>query len=135
MQVRETDSLGYWAERNIPFSYYTIYLQNKYHHKIQTETHMKYFILLAAMMSAPSLADELVAVVGVEHLSSPTHGVPFNNKQETSVDMAYLGLRYSVKQWNFEVDVAHAFDDKKELHGQNPRAIFRVEREFKIFSR
>jgi len=97
---------------------------------------MKYLILIATMLSTPSLADELVAVVGVEHLSSPTHGVPFNNKEETSVDMAYLGLRYSVKSWNFEVDVAHAFDDDhKELHGQNPRAIFRVEREFKIFSR
>ena len=49
--------------------------------------------------------------------------------------MAYVGVRYSVKSWNFEVDVAHAFDDKKELHGQNPRAMIRVEREFKIFSR
>lgn len=96
---------------------------------------MKYIVLALALMSTPSIADELVAVVGVEHLSSPTHGVPFNNKKETSVDMAYVGLRYSVQSWNFEVDVAHAFDDKKELHGQNPRAIFRVEREFKIFSR
>jgi len=97
---------------------------------------MKYLILLAAMISSHSIADELVAVVGVEHLSSPTHGVPFNNKEETSVDMAYLGLRYSVKSWNFEVDVAHAFDDDhKELHGQNPRTIFRVEREFTLFKR
>ena len=97
---------------------------------------MKYFLLGLLLLASPSLADELTAVVGVQHLSSPTHGVPFNNKEETSVDMAYVGLRYSVKSWNFEVDVAHAFDDDhKELHGQNPRAIFRVEREFMIFSK
>jgi hypothetical protein len=97
---------------------------------------MKYLLLIITLISPIVNADELVAVLGVEHLSSPTHGVPFNNKEETSVDMAYLGLRYSVKSWNFEVDVAHAFDDDhKELHGQNPRTIFRVEREFQLFKR
>ena len=97
---------------------------------------MKYLLLIITLFSANVNSDELVAVLGVEHLSSPTHGVPFNNKEETSVDMAYLGLRYSVKSWNFEVDVAHAFDDNnKELHGQNPRTIFRVEREFTLFKR
>ena len=96
---------------------------------------MKYLLLILTLIAPNVNADELVAVLGVEHLSSPTHGVPFNNKKETSVDMAYVGLRYSVKSWNFEVDVAHAFDDKKELHGQNPRAMIRVEREFQLFKR
>ena len=96
---------------------------------------MKYLLLILTLIAPIVNADELVAVLGVEHLSSPTHGVPFNNKDETSVDFAYLGLRYNIKSWNFEVDVAHAINDKDDLKGQNPRAIFRIEREFKIFSR
>tara|TARA_B100000902_G_C27245561_1_gene882414 strand:+ start:952 stop:1242 length:291 start_codon:yes stop_codon:yes gene_type:complete len=96
---------------------------------------MKHILLILTLFTTNVNADELVAVLGVEHLSSPTHGFPFNNKVESSVDMAYLGLRYSVKSWNFEVDVAHAFDDKHDLHGQNPRAIFRIEREFTLFKK
>ena len=97
---------------------------------------MKYLLLIITLFTTTVNSEELNLVLGVEHLSSPTHGVPLNNKEETSVDMAYLGLRYSVKSWNFEVDVAHAFDDDhKELHGQNPRTILRVEREFTIFKR
>ena len=97
---------------------------------------MKYLFLIITLFTTTVNAEELNLVLGVEHLSSPTHGFPVNNKQESSVDMAYVGLRYSVKSWNFEVDVAHAFDDDHtELHGQNPRAIFRVEREFTIFTK
>ena len=97
---------------------------------------MKYLLLIITLFTTTVNSEELNLVLGVEHLSSPTHGVPLNNKEETSVDMAYLGLRYSIKSWNFEVDVAHAFDDDhKELHGQNPRTILRVEREFTIFKK
>jgi len=81
-------------------------------------------------------ADELNIVLGVEHISSIMDGVPFNSKEETSVDLAYLGLRYEWRAWNLEVDVAHGFDaDHSELKGSNPRAIFRIEREFRIFRR
>ena len=97
---------------------------------------MKYLLLILTLFTTTVNAEELVLVLGVEHLSSPTHGKPLNNKSETSVDMIYTGLRYSVNDWNFEVDVAHAFDDDHtELHGQNPRAIIRVEREFTIFKK
>jgi hypothetical protein len=96
---------------------------------------MKYLLLIIALFTTTVNAEELNLVLGVEHLSSPTHGFPVNNKQESSVDMAYLGLRYSVKSWNLEVDIGHAFDDKQDLHGQNPRAIFRIEREFTIFKK
>ena len=96
---------------------------------------MKYLLLIITLISPIVNADELVAVLGVQHLSSPTHGVPFNHKEETSVDFAYVGLRYSVESWNFELDVTHAIDEGDDLKGANPRTIFKVEREFSIFKR
>ena len=96
---------------------------------------MKYLLLIITLIVPNVNADELVALVGVQHLSSPTHGEPFNHKDETSVDFAFVGLRYSVESWNFELDVTHAFDEDDDLKGANPRTIFKVEREFSIFKR
>ncbi len=96
---------------------------------------MKYLLLIITLFASNVNSDELVALVGLQHLSSPTHGEPFNHKEETSVDFAYVGLRYSVESWNFELDVTHAIDEGNDLKGANPRTIFKVEREFSIFKR
>lgn len=96
---------------------------------------MKYLLLILTLFTINVNADELVALVGLQHLSSPTHGVPFNHKDETSVDFVYVGLKYSVKSWNFELDVTHALNQGDDLKGANPRTIFKVEREISLFKR
>ena len=77
--------------------------------------------------------DEVYLLVGIEHLSSPTDGVPFNNKQETSIDMPYVGVKYHKASWdmNFQFDVGHVIQDT-EMDGHNPRFEFRVEKQFRI---
>ena len=77
--------------------------------------------------------DEMYLLVGIEHLSSPTDGVPFNNKQETSVDMPYVGVKYHKAEWdvNFQFDIGHVIQDT-EMGGHNPRFEFRIEKQFRI---
>lgn len=90
-------------------------------------------ILLLFSHVVHSSQDEVYLLVGIEHLSSPTDGEPFNNKQETSIDMPYVGIKYHKASWdmNFQFDVGHVIQDT-EIHGHNPRFEFRIEKQFRI---
>ena len=90
-------------------------------------------VLVLFSHAARASQDEVYLLVGIEHLSSPTDGVPFNNKQETSVDMPYVGVKYHNVKWdmNFQFDVGHVIQDT-EMDGHNPRFEFRIEKQFRI---
>ena len=92
------------------------------------------FILVSLFCNAAyGSPDEVHLLVGIEHLSSPTDGVPFNNKQETSVDMPYIGIKYHRVDWdmNFQFEVGHVIQET-EMDGHNPRFEFRIEKQFRI---
>jgi len=95
------------------------------------EEFMKYLLILLALVAPVSNSQELYIVTGVEHISSIFNGKPFNSKHETSVDMLYTGIRYEKKDWSIEADVIHALQPE-EFEGSNPRAIFRIEKKFRI---
>lgn len=90
-------------------------------------------LLVLFSHAAHASPDETYLLVGIEHFSSPTDGVPFNNKQETSVDMPYVGVKYHKADWdmNFQFDVGHVIQDT-EMDGHNPRFEFRIEKQFRI---
>ncbi len=99
---------------------------------------MMYKIMLVAALLLISQAtqatqDEVYLLVGIEHLSSPTDGEPFNKKQETAVDMPYVGIKYHKASWdmNFQFDVGHVLQNN-EIDGHNPRFEFRIEKQFRI---
>ena len=77
--------------------------------------------------------DEVYLLFGIEHLSSPTDGEPFNDKREASIDMPYVGIKYHKASWdmNFQFDVGHVIQDT-EMDGHNPRFEFRIEKQFRI---
>lgn len=90
-------------------------------------------MLVLFSQAAQATQDEVYLLVGIEHLSSPTNGEPFNNKQETSIDMPYVGIKYHKASWDmsFQFDVGHVIQDT-EIHGHNPRFEFRIEKQFRI---
>ena len=84
-------------------------------------------LLLLLLLSLPVSASETYVVAGYEHISSVFVGKPFNDKPETSVDFVYVGVRHERGNWSFQADVAHLIQ-KEDFYGNNPRAIFRVEK-------
>lgn len=91
------------------------------------------WLIIACLFAAPSYGDDLYAVVGIEHTSSPMNGTPVNDREESSYDMPYVGLKYYKQTWDmtFQFDVGHVIQHD-ELHGDNPRFQFTVEKQFKI---
>lgn len=105
-------------------------------------------LLILGFSSVDAKAQELSAAIGIEHISSVRDGVPFNNRLETSVDMVYGGLRYRYGDWKVEGMLSYTLGNfrtidscnidqecypvSREFSGREPRAIFRIEREFKL---
>ena len=68
----------------------------------------------------------------VEHLSSIPNGNPFNNREETSVDAVWTGLRSEKNGWY--VDAAIGIDTSGDFDGRNPYGKFKVGKEIKTWS-
>ena len=61
------------------------------------------------------------------------NGTPVSGREERSYGMPYVGLEYHKQTWDmtFRFVVGHEIQDD-ELHGDNPRFQFTVEKQFKI---
>lgn len=117
---------------------------------------MKILLFSLLLVVSPAYA-EWSGVAGIEHISSYFDGKPFNSREETSIDMLYTGVRYKHSGWRAEVLVSAIVNGSKNLEkcdstlvedspttfttvtncekfrnplGSNPRAIFRIEREW-----
>jgi hypothetical protein len=115
-------------------------------------------LLLLLLTPFPAHAD-LYGVAGAEHISSWFDGRPFNNRKEFSTDMVYAGVSWEENNWKVDLLVAHTLQnetagrvcdttqvysnsvpvqrieecwDLPSIEGSNPRAIFRIEKRFKI---
>lgn len=64
-----------------------------------------------------------------EHVSSIPNGNPFNDRQETSVDAVWTGVRAEKNGWY--VDSAVGWDTSSEYEGRNPYGRFKVGKEIK----
>jgi hypothetical protein len=109
------------------------------------------------LLVSPAYAQQWSGVVGIEHISSYFDGKPFNSREETSIDMLYTGVRYKHSGWRAEVLVSAIVNGSENFEkcgstlvvdspttgttvtncekfrnplGSNPRAIFRIEREW-----
>ena len=119
-------------------------------------------LLILGFASADARAQQWSAAVGIEHISSVRDGRPFNSRPETSVDMVYGGLRYRYGDWKVEGMLSYTLGSlrtidscnitqvysnnvpvqrleecypvSREFSGREPRAIFRIEREFKLWT-
>ena len=93
----------------------------------------KIVLIAALLLISQATQAEVYLLVGIEHLSSPTDGEPFNKKQETAIDMPYVGIKYHKANWdmNFQFDVGHVLQNN-EVDGHNPRFEFRIEKQFRI---
>lgn len=67
----------------------------------------------------------------VEHISSVRNGTPFNDREETSADVIWTGIRAERDGWY--VDGAIGKDVSSELQGRDPYARFIVGKEFKTW--
>jgi len=54
----------------------------------------------------------------IEHVSSLPNGTPFNNRDETSVDALWTGIRIEKNGWY--IDGAVGVDTSNEYEGRNP---------------
>lgn len=115
-------------------------------------------LLLLLLIPFPAHAD-LYGVAGAEHISSWFDGRPLNNRKEFSTDMVYAGVSWEESNWKVDLLVAHTLQNGTagracdtiqvysdsipvqrieecwslpEVYGSNPRAIFRIEKRFKI---
>jgi len=64
-----------------------------------------------------------------EHVSSIPNGSPFNNREETSVDVLWTGIKVEKDGWY--VDSAIGWDTSSEYQGRNPYGRFKVGKEIK----
>ena len=64
-----------------------------------------------------------------EHVSSIPNGNPFNDRQETSVDAVWTGIKVEKNGWY--VDSAVGWDTSGEYEGRNPYGRFKVGKEIK----
>ena len=91
-------------------------------------------LLLLLLLTPLSYADEVYLTAGYSHLSALQTGFPLNNKEETAYDAPFIGIEYYKTDWDltFETELIHIFQDD-ELHGNNPRIMFRVTKRVRIF--
>lgn len=119
-----------------------------------------FFIFLLLSNFAYASDGQWSGVIGVEHISSIFDGRPFNDNRELSTDFLYGGIRYKQQGWRLEAMIATSLAPvdgfkscnygyvygepvdgiqlgelrsttcKTEKLGTNPRAIFRIEREW-----
>ena len=102
---------------------------------------MRYFfvITLFTVLCTPSIADELYAIGGVQHFSSPSTGVPLDSRRETSYDGVYLGLEYILplrdndSSIGIRGEVMHIIDPEHEVYGDNPFTRFSIEYRHRLF--
>ncbi len=66
-----------------------------------------------------------------EHISSIPNGNPFNDREETSVDAVWTGLRTEKNGWY--VDAAVGVDISGDFEGRNPYGKFKVGKEIKTW--
>lgn len=64
-----------------------------------------------------------------EHISSIPNGNPFNDRQETSADVLWTGIKAEKNGWY--VDSAVGWDTSGEYEGRNPYGRFKVGKELK----
>tara|TARA_R110002050_G_scaffold167938_1_gene298993 strand:+ start:1053 stop:1328 length:276 start_codon:yes stop_codon:yes gene_type:complete len=64
-----------------------------------------------------------------EHVSSIPNGNPFNNRQETSVDAVWTGIKAEKNGWY--IDSAIGWDTSGEYEGRNPYGRFKAGKELK----
>ncbi|MDA9842989.1 hypothetical protein N9C44_00805 [bacterium] len=76
--------------------------------------------------------ENFYSIMGMEHISSIQDGKPFNNRIETNADILWMGIRYKHNAWH--IDVAIASEVNSMFAGSNPHAMFRIEREAKLFN-
>lgn len=65
----------------------------------------------------------------IEHISSIPNGNPFNNREETSVDAVWTGLRAERDGWY--IDAAIGVDTSGDFEGRNPYGKFKLGKEIK----
>ena len=101
---------------------------------------MRYFfvIILLSLLSTPSIADELYAIGGVQHFSSPSTGVPLDSRRETSYDSIYVGFEYiiplpSEDSIGIRGEFMHIIDPENEVFGDNPFSRFSIEYRHRLF--
>ena len=118
--------------------------------------------LILLLISSPTMAGQWSAVLGVEHISSVFDGKPFNDKPELQTDFVYGGLRWKDDDWRVDIMISNSLNNighRKECNnnyvwnepvdgvrtsthqstecktssfGSNPRAIFRIEKEWSL---
>ena len=89
--------------------------------------------LLASTHNKPLIKKEnFYSIMGMEHISSIQDGKPFNNRIETNADIIWMGIRYKHNAWH--IDAAIASEVNSMFAGSNPHAMFRIEREAKLFN-
>lgn len=64
-----------------------------------------------------------------EHVSSIPNGSPFNNREETSVDALWTGIRVEKNGWY--ADGAVGVDTSSEYEGRNPYGRFKLGKDIK----
>jgi len=118
-----------------------------------------FFIFFLLSNFAYASEGQWSGAIGVEHISSIFDGKPFNSDIETSIDMLYAGVRYKKDGWRAEFMISDVVSPrtkfqwceststtyniqqtvhtttscdkyKGDMFGSNPRAIFRIEREW-----
>ena len=96
-------------------------------------------LLFLLLLSLPIQADELYAIGGLQHFSSPSTGVPLDSRRETSYDGVYLGLEYILplrdndSSIGVRGEVMHIIDPEHEVYGDNPFTRFSVEYRHRLF--
>ena len=68
----------------------------------------------------------------IEHVSSIPNGNPFNNREETSVDAIWTGLKSEKNGWY--VDAAIGIDTSGDFEGRNPYGKVKIGKELKTWS-
>lgn len=120
---------------------------------------MKYLLCFMLLFVCSSVKANTHLVFGAEHISSWFDGRPFNSRRELALDMVYAGISYEKNNWTLDFLVSHALQNPRiteycdtiqtysnsqpvnryedcyympSFQGSNPRAVFRIERKFKI---
>lgn len=89
------------------------------------------------MIRRGTLIFALIAMTGCtwygeyEHISSIPNGTPFNDREETSADVIWTGIRAKKNGWY--VDAAVGTETSNDLEGRDPFGRFIVGKELKTW--